>query len=90
MDYSIIDKKLKDIQTVVNKRHYTQYVLPLMDAMNSVNDKLNSIKVKSIVEKIIASSLSKIASQGESINDIEYIKVDDVSSIIHSEMNTYI
>ncbi len=85
-----VDKILKDIQTIVNKRHYAQYILPLVEAMESTNNKINAIKVKSIVEKIIASSITRIASRGVEIDNVGYISIDDVSQIIKEEMNTYL
>ncbi len=90
MNTSLVDKQLKEIQSVMNRRHYTQFILPLLKTIESSNNKVINIKVKSIVEKVISSSMAKLQAQSEEIANVNYVTIDKVMETIQDELNTYL
>lgn len=84
-----VDKKLKDVQTIVNARHYKQYILPLVQTIEETNQKVEIIKIKKSIENIITSSLSQLENQVEIINGEQYIKLECVNDVIKKELQIY-
>jgi len=86
---TLIDKRLKELQTVVNARHYKQYVLPLVEAVEESYKTVEKIKIQQSIMNIIASTITQLAPRSVEIEGKSYVELDVMTEILQKELQVY-
>jgi hypothetical protein len=86
---TLIDKHLKDVQTIVNARHYKQYILPLVEAVEESHKKVEIIKIQKSIVNIIASTINQLAPRSVEIDGKTYVELDVMTEILQKELQIY-
>lgn len=84
-----IEGLIKEAQRHFNRREFQQFINPLIQSLQQNNRIQEREKINSTISNIIASSMASLKNSTETIEDRQYVDIEDVESILLREMKNY-